>query len=151
MTASRASCPDFAPGLELVLRLISTPLSCDWCQTRPTCGFHAGFSGASSGRLKDKWLDNFENLKTAQGSLTFVSKLVSTYMTLEWAFPCVPAIVVLQFAPRLKTFLADITHKSEKVSVLIVGWEEHKTHFHQDQLLVEFLTLPLLNGASDGA
>ena len=38
-------------------------------------------------------------------------------MTLEWAFPCVPAIVVLQFAPRLKTLLAHITHKSKKVSV----------------------------------
>ena len=38
-------------------------------------------------------------------------------MTLEWAFPCVPAIVVLQFAPRLKTLLADITHKSKKFSV----------------------------------
>lgn len=38
-------------------------------------------------------------------------------MTLEWAFACVPAIVVLQLAPRLKTLLADITHKSEKFSV----------------------------------
>ena len=37
-------------------------------------------------------------------------------MTLEWAFPCVPAIVVLQLAPRLKTLLADITHKSKKFS-----------------------------------
>ena len=38
-------------------------------------------------------------------------------MTLEWALPCVPTIVVFKFAPRLKTLLAHITHKSEKVSV----------------------------------
>ena len=38
-------------------------------------------------------------------------------MTLEWAFACVPAIVVFQFAPRLKTLLADVTHKSVKFSV----------------------------------
>jgi len=33
-------------------------------------------------------------------------------MTLEWAFPCVSAIVVFKLASRLKALLADVTHKS---------------------------------------
>ena len=56
--------------------------------------------------------------ETIQRGLTFVSKLVSTNMTLEWALPCVAAIVVFQFAARLKTLLAHITHKSIKCSII---------------------------------
>ena len=44
-------------------------------------------------------------------SLTFVSKFISTHVALEGPLPCVPPVVVLQLAARLKVLLADIAHK----------------------------------------
>ena len=46
---------------------MTTPSSCDWCQALLTCGFHAGFSGALSGRLKETELEKIMCLRQYNG------------------------------------------------------------------------------------